>query len=97
MACAHPVEKLAKLATAFVVARKGTWGHEDWESFCKQSAEAGVELNEYNRVALGNLLEAVRYFYQLSPACEGSDKEKAKPAKKAAAAKKPAAKKPAKK
>jgi hypothetical protein len=67
MACAHPVEKLAKQAVDFVVSNKGTWGHEDWESFCARSATDGVELNEHNRVALGNLLEALRYFYQLRP------------------------------
>ena len=96
MACAHPVEKLVNLATTFVIARKGTWGHEDWEAFCAQSAEAGVELNEYNRVALGNLLEAVRYFYQLSPACAVAPAKKPA-AKKPASAVKAAPKKPAKK
>jgi len=84
MACEHPVEKLTKEATEFVIARKGVWGHEDWEYFCGQAAANGMELNEYNRVALGNLLEAVRYFYQLSPAPAIPAKKKAAPAKKTA-------------
>jgi hypothetical protein len=84
MANGHTVEKLASQATEFVIGNKGTWGHEDWESFCAQAAVAGVELNEYNRVALGNLLEAVRYFYQLSPAPAAVAKKKPAPCKKAA-------------
>jgi high-affinity K+ transport system ATPase subunit B len=84
MACAHPIENLAKQATGFVVANKGTWGHEDWERFCAQVAASGIELNEHNEVALGNLLEAVRYFYQLSPVPAAVPKKKATTSRKAA-------------
>ncbi len=89
MAGTYPVETLASAATKFVVANKGTWGHEQWEKFCAQAAAAGIELNEYNRVALGNLLEAMRYFYQLNPKPAAAPKRKAAPRKKAAAKKAP--------
>ena len=85
MACEHPVQKLAKVATEFVVARKGTWGHDDWEAFCGQVAADGVEMNEHNRMALGNLLEAVRHFYQLRPGLATAPIKKTAPCKKASA------------
>ncbi len=84
MACEHPAEKLVKRATEFIVSKKGTWGHDDWEAFCKQAASEGIELNEHNKVALGNLLEAVRYFYQLSPAAPAAPAKKRAPCKKSA-------------
>ena len=87
MAVGSFVERLTKEATDFVVTRKGTWGHEDWEAFCDHAFEKGIEMNEYNRVALGNLLEAVRYFYQLSPSPPAPAKKKAVASKKVTAKK----------
>jgi hypothetical protein len=83
MESSHPVEILAEKASAFVIVKKGTWGHEDWENFCEQVCASGFELNEYNRVALGNLLEALRYFYQLCPMPAVAPKKRAAPCKKA--------------
>ncbi len=85
MACAHPVEKLAKQATDFVIASKGTWGHEEWEAFCVQATAEGVEMTENNRAALGNLLEAVRYFYALRPGLAKAPKKQTAPCRKASA------------
>ena len=87
MAGVNLVGKLTKEATEFVVARAGTWGHDEWEGFCAQACEAGIELNDSNREALGNLLEAVRYFYQLNPTPTAAAKKKEAPCRKAAAKK----------
>jgi len=84
MACEHPVQKLAKLATDFVVSNKGTWGHEEWEKFCAEATSSGVELTDGNCEALGNLLEAVRYFYQLRPGLATAPVKKSGPCKKSA-------------
>ncbi len=84
MACEHPAQKLAKRATDFVVSQKGIWGHEEWEGFCAKAAADGVEMNDCTREALGNLLEAVRYFYDLRPGLATAPVKKSGPCKKAA-------------
>jgi hypothetical protein len=84
MACEHPVQKLTKYATDFVIAQKGVWSHENWEEFCTKAAKEGVELNDCNRKALGNLLEALRYFYELRPGLATAPVKKAGPCKKTA-------------
>ncbi len=62
-----PVQKLAGLAADFVVKQNGCWVHEDWEGFVAEAAKLGFILEDEGKRNLGNVLEALKYFYTMSP------------------------------
>lgn len=78
MAAESTMEKLLDLAREFVIAKKGEWGHEDWEKLLTQADALGMELTDENKRSLGNILEVCKWFYACGYA-------KASPEKKAAA------------
>jgi len=90
----NELEKVLDLAGGFVTKQQGAWGHQDWESFLKKAAKAGVEIDDEGKRNLGNMLEAAKFIYH-----RADIKVDAKPAKKKSATKPAAsaAKKPAKK
>ena len=68
MAAAHPVMKVLTSACEFVEAKNGCWNHEEWEAFCKDAHDSGIQLFPENEAALGAILENVRQLYLATPA-----------------------------
>ncbi len=67
MAAKNLSQKMLDLAGKFVARQEGAWEHADWETFLEETAELGVELTDETRRNLGNILEAAKYFYSLTP------------------------------
>lgn len=93
----NAVEKILDLAGEFVTKQGGAWGHQDWESFLKKAAKAGVEVDDEGKRILGNILEAAKFIYHRAGIVPDSKPAKTKAAAKpkADAVKKPAKKKAA--
>ena len=87
------LEKILELAGDFVTKKKGSWDHDAWEGFLKKAEKIGVVINDQGKRNLGNILEAAKYFYELSDPVP--EKKVTKPKAKAAPKKKPAKKKAA--
>ena len=88
MAAAHPVMKVLTSAFEFVEAKNGCWNHDEWEAFCKDAHDSGIQLFPENEAALGAILENVRQLYLATPAAPMPKKcaapKKAAPRKKKA-------------
>ena len=82
MAATHPVTKVLKSAFEFVEAKNGCWNHDEWEAFCKDAHDSGIQLFPENEAALGAILESVRQLYLATPAAPAP--KKAAPRKKKA-------------
>lgn len=67
MAESYTVQQLAKLAGDFVVKKRGTWEHEDWQQLCASVEALGVTLDEDLKTCLGMLLESLKVFYASCP------------------------------
>lgn len=97
----NPIDDLVSRTSEFVEKQKGRWDHAAWEKLVKDVASHGVEMSDDARRHLGNMLEAVKHFYNAlstEPKAKkkGGAKKKVSPQKKAGA-KKTSKKKPAKK
>lgn len=77
-----PLEKLVSLASDFVIKQKGAWGHEEWENLVAAVVKEGFALEDEGKRNLGNVLEALKYFYLQSPPTETAAKPKKKSASK---------------
>ncbi|HOJ33410.1 MAG TPA: hypothetical protein PKY35_05245 [Candidatus Hydrogenedentes bacterium] len=77
----NPMEKLLALAAEFVMKQQGTWAHEDWESFVAAAEKTGYSFDDEGKRNLGNILEALKFFYFQMPA----EVKVSNPKKKAAA------------
>ena len=69
-ASAAPLEALTKLATDFVAAQKGTWDHKAWLDFLSQVKQQGIALSEEQQAKLGELLEAMKQYWEAVCATE---------------------------
>jgi hypothetical protein len=67
MAEAYVIQQVAKKAGDFVVKKRGTWNHEEWEQFCAAFAAQGLEMDGDRRTQLGLLLEALKALYVALP------------------------------
>lgn len=67
MAETYTVQQLAKLASDFVVKKRGTWNHTEWQELCASVASLGLELDEEMEARLGLLLETLKTFYVSLP------------------------------
>lgn len=81
MAAKATTQKIMDAAGAFIVRQKGTWGHEEWETFLAEMKALGLPDEPAAIAALGSMLESGKVLLRLSPP----------PAKKKAAAKKKSA------
>jgi predicted flap endonuclease-1-like 5' DNA nuclease len=52
----------------FIKAHQGVWGHADWENFLRTTQENARTWSEGMDAYLGNILEALKPFYGMSPA-----------------------------
>lgn len=77
----NPMEKLLALAGEFVMKQQGTWAHEDWERFVAAAEGTGYNFDDEGKRNLGNILEALKFFYFKMPV----EVKVSKPKKKAAA------------
>jgi hypothetical protein len=98
----NPIEDLVSRTSKFVEKQKGRWDHDAWEKLVKDVSSNGVEMSGDARRHLGNMVEAVKHFYnELStepkkkPAKAKSPKTKASVKKKTSAKKKAGVKKKA--
>lgn len=58
------VQTLAKLASDFVVKKKGSWNHDEWEQFLKTTTDKlEIHFDEIMEARLGLLLETLKAFY----------------------------------
>jgi predicted flap endonuclease-1-like 5' DNA nuclease len=67
-------DDLVKLAGEFVTSRKGMWDHAAWLDFIADVQKLGFNVSEEMQSRLGELLEAVKRFYEASASVEGIDK-----------------------
>lgn len=67
-------DDLVKLAGEFVTNRKGMWDHTAWLDFVSDVQKSGINLTEEMQSRLGELLEAMKRFYEASASVEGIDK-----------------------
>jgi len=90
------VRDVLEIAAEFVIKRKGTWEHAEWEAFLKKAGKAGAPEGEAGEKILGAILESAKGLYHAldEPAPPKAAKAKkaaaAKPSRKKAAADKPA-------
>lgn len=75
-AAKNPTKALTELALTFVEKQKGDWNHEEWEQLVTRASSAGFAMDDEAKRNLGNILEALKFFYHIAP--------KAAPAKTAA-------------
>lgn len=61
------MERLFDLAGDFVKANNGTWNHTDWEKCLVEALKAGAPDTDATRLHLGNLLEAGKHFFHVTP------------------------------
>lgn len=75
------------LAYTFVNSHQGCWEHEDWETFLEDVAKTGITIDDEVKRNLGNILEALKFFYHAGLTCGCCCAEAAEkaPAKKAPA------------
>lgn len=101
----NSIDDLVSRTSEFVEKQKGRWDHAAWEKLVKDVSSHGIEMSDDARRHLGNMLEAVKHFYnELSKESKvkhgtkkkGGAKKKA-PTQKKAGTKKSSKKKPAKK
>ncbi len=59
----HP----SKLTVDFVTKTKGIWDQAGWESFLKDLQKKGVEYTDESRSYFGEVLEAAKQLYTISP------------------------------
>lgn len=74
----NPMEKLLALAGEFVMKQQGVWAHEDWEHFVAAAEKTGFTLDDEGKRNLGNILEALKFFYFQMPAEVKAPKPKKK-------------------
>lgn len=67
MAAKNLSQKVLDLAGKFVARQEGAWEHTDWEIFLEEAAGLGIELTDESRRNLGNILEAAKFFYGMTP------------------------------
>lgn len=80
-AAKNPLRKLLDLAGDFVASQDGVWTHEDWEQLLARVGGVGYHLEEdEGKRNLGNILEALKYFYYQTPAPVSAPKAKKKAA-----------------
>jgi hypothetical protein len=85
------MDSMMAAAGKFVVKQKGQWEHDEWESLVAQVEKLGVKCDDEVRRNLGNMLEALKFFYSTTGHGE-TPKPKAAAKKKAASKAKPRAK-----
>ncbi|OQC04686.1 MAG: hypothetical protein BWX80_02367 [Candidatus Hydrogenedentes bacterium ADurb.Bin101] len=78
----YTVQQLSKIAGDFVVKRRGSWNHEEWEQFCAEVSKLGITPNAELQAHLGLLLETLKVFYLSLPKRIKSASTKRKPSAK---------------
>ncbi|HOC70922.1 MAG TPA: hypothetical protein PLL36_11960 [Candidatus Hydrogenedentes bacterium] len=63
----YTVQQLSKIASDFVVKKRGNWNHEEWEQFCAEVSKFGITLDTEMQARLGLLLETLKVFYVSIP------------------------------
>lgn len=85
MAGKTTLEALLELAGKFVVAQKGQWDHDQWETLLQKAASLGVVVDDESKRNLGNILESCKYFYGNGCTCQPKKTAAKKPVAKAKA------------
>jgi predicted flap endonuclease-1-like 5' DNA nuclease len=67
-------DELTKLASEFVTAQQGIWGHAGWLGFLERVQESGVDVSADMQATLGNLLEAMKEYHTAVSSTEDIEK-----------------------
>lgn len=64
----YSIQQLAKITSDFVVKKRGSWNHDDWQSLCGSASALGLATdNAEISEKLGLLLEIFKEFYLVLP------------------------------
>lgn len=66
-------DELVKFAGDFVASRKGVWDHAAWLDFVSNIQKKGFDLSEEMQAYLGEVLEAMKRFYEATGSTEGME------------------------
>jgi predicted flap endonuclease-1-like 5' DNA nuclease len=67
-------DELTKLASEFVTAQQGIWGHAGWLDFLERVQEQGVDVSADMQAKLGDLLEAMKEYHTAVSSTEDIEK-----------------------
>lgn len=68
------LDEIVRLAGDFVTRKEGTWDHADWLGFLTTLQQKGIDLSEEMQAYVGQLLEAIKRFYQATASTQGVEK-----------------------
>jgi len=66
-----PFDELARLASDFVAAQRGSWDHQDWVDLLARARAKGIDVSAEMQASLGALLEALKDYHTAVASTEG--------------------------
>ena len=67
-------DEIVRLAGDFVTKQKGAWDHAAWLGFLSTLQKKGFDLTDEMQAYVGQLLEAMKRFYQATASIRGIEK-----------------------
>ncbi len=77
----NAIPDISELAVKFIKKTQGTWDQSGWESFLGDLQKKGIHLTDETKAYFGDILEATRELYSISPVASKPRKTKKTPEK----------------